>query len=211
MLKVIDEVGRLLYGKTRLGWEIAFGNKKEPVQVLEPSQMFNFKMQDKDGVLKLEWRGCQLIGSQFTVTVCWRPFGEGWQGTIEYDLNTQKLYVEEVRFPVVSMPFPKDIVHLLIGNEQGWVYSFKEDAPEGALLLQNYNSMLLTVAMTDDGENLYIDHRDEKHTMKMCNWEKAEGRLIYRGIEQMPCNSKTRRSYAVPYSSTVVNYQGTWY
>ncbi|MBQ7179135.1 MAG: hypothetical protein IJS08_17095 [Victivallales bacterium] len=211
MMKVIDEQGRLLYGKTRLSWEIAFGNKKDPVQILDPSQMFNFKMQDKDGVLKLEWKGCQLIGSQFTVTVCWKPYGEGWQGTIEYNLNTQKLYVEEVRFPVVSMPFPKDIVHLLVGNEQGWIYSFKEDAPDGKLLLQNYNSMFLTLAMTDDGNCLYIDHRDGKHTMKMFNWEKENGRLIYRGIEQMPCDSKTRKAFAVPYPSTVINYQGTWY
>ena len=77
MMKVIDEQGRLLYGKTRLGWEIAFGNKKDPVQILDPSQMFNFKMQDKDGVLKLEWKGCQLIGNQFTVIVCWKPYGDG--------------------------------------------------------------------------------------------------------------------------------------
>ena len=154
MLKVIDELGRLIYGKTRLGWEIAFGNKKDPVQVLDPSQMFNFKMQDKDDVLKLEWKGCQLIGSKFTVTVCWKRHGEGWQGKIEYSDNTKKLYVEELRFPVVSMPFPKDIVHLLVGNEQGWVYSFKDNAPDGRLLLQNYNSMLLTVAMTDDGNCL---------------------------------------------------------
>ncbi len=210
-MTITDKYGRLNYGPRKLGWAIALGDLKEPVTTIGPEQMKSFTCKKEKDTVNIVWKGCEAAGDDFTVSVTWEKFREGWQGSISYQGNSSKLFVEEIHFPVVDMPFPGKCAHLLVGNEQGWIYSFNDTAPDGKLLLANFIGMQLTVAMADDEECLYVDHRDTKGYLKKYGWFKQGKNLSYHGVQHQPCNYRTRRKGGQTYKSTVIAYRGTWY
>lgn len=195
-----------------VSWVLQVGDLHAPVTGLSAEMMQNVQiLQTGENSYTRIFSGCDLLGKDFTVQESWQLNADGrWAGKLEFSGNTGKLYIEEVHFPCITMPFPQDEVQILVGVSQGWVYTFKADHEDGVLASGAFGSLRMTAAF-DKNCGVYIDCRDEKNNLHDFLWSKKGDTLEYHSVHFLPCSPRYRKGNKIDFENSIVTFTGNWY
>ena len=195
-----------------VSWSLLVGDLHEPTVEITAAMMKKQQIvQTSENSYARICSGSDLLGKDFTVREDWQLAEDNrWAGTLEFYGNSSKLYVEEVHFPCITMPFPQDEVRLLVGVSQGWTYTFKRDHEDGTLINGAFGSLRLTSAFAN-GRGVYVDCRDEKNNLHNYLWSKKDGNLEYHSIHFLPCAPRYRKSNKLGFENSIVTFDGDWF
>ena len=197
----------------KVGWSLKVGDlHAEPVELtMEEMAKHEVWKTGKQTYVRLSF-GCGLLGKEFTVREEWRRDADGrWAGKLFFSGNRGKLYVEEVHFPRLAMPFPAEGVRVLVGVSQGWCYTFGADHEDGVLASGAFGSLRLTAAFAQGRRSVYVDCRDEKNNLHDYLWRKQGELLEYSSVHFLPCAPRHRRQGGVDFENSIVVFDGDWY
>jgi len=200
------------FAGSEFSWALEVGDLKNETVMLRPEMMKKMEeLSSSADVIERRFTGCELLGDDFTVTERYLRRRDGrWSGSISYENNHSKLYVETIRFPLYKTEIPEEGGKMMVGTAQGWLHNIDRNTADG-LQFQVYFTSLQLAAFLSNGKCLYTDCRDSRSYLKQYYWYKSGNTLEYHTINMMPCAPRNRKKGKLPYEVSIAMFDGDWF
>ena len=206
----MNEMNTLFPGMN-VTWNLVFGIPPEEPQTVTPADMEEMCFfTENDGTNIFQWRGCKLAGRNFKVECVWKRINERLTGRLSFSGNESGLYVETVKFPIVT--FPATNKHtILTPFNQGETYPVFDEKlinyPQG-----KFRSFLFC-ACYDETTGIYFDHRDALHYNKEFKFtaDREKSLLTYEPSHFVPLCEDNKSNWKLDFDSTICQYKGNWF
>lgn len=173
------------------------------------------RVQSSEGAMV--WTGHKLLGRDFEVRAGSRKIGEGTEWSFSYSGNISTKRVEEIHFPVWTVPHTERS-KILYPNYSGAVRApVWRDHKAGAVLASAgpcFMGFHCVAVYDEDGASHYLDQRGEAR-MHATRFEVANGAdgktCVLKSIYEMPLSDEASRAFALPYPCVTATYKGGWF
>jgi len=206
--------GRILWRNAEISWMLNFRKNESSLEELNASEMAEFRHKTKKNETVCKWRGHKTIGRNFEVTVVWKNEDGLLSGSIEWKGGNKDEVIEQVSFPVISIPMPKT-PSLYISRLQGILLHDIDSRtyyPDGYAETFSNFEMQYNALISPSG-SYYFDTRDTEFYIKTFDLRTLDNhsKFRYSAIHPLPLDGKSQRQYRVPYSLSTGFFKGGWF
>ena len=213
----VSGCGEVVWQTMTMGWGLLFKAVKSLPRRVEAKDMLHFSRRASADSLTLKWRGHAVLGSRFEVTVHWKHANGLLSGTIGWTGGSKEAVIEEIHFPVATMPMPEK-ASIFVAYEQGRLFETEKlpygrtDLRDGLLLDIASGSMQFT-ALTGRDFSYYFDARDVHFFRKAYEYHALDNRARarYTGKHPLPLDGRSNLRYTLPYRVSAGRFRGGWF
>ena len=190
-------------------WKLGLGDLKGELTWITPEDMrHHSERKEPDREISV-WTGHAVGGRDFQVKTVWRQAEPGrWEGTISWSGYEGKLFIEEIHFPIISVPCEPDSRFFFGGTETGLLF---DTGKLPLLTRQRYNSMLCSALLNRKHDSVYFDHRDVRHSAKYAFYEVKDSVFTFSCMHAPACGPAPAKEYELPYVNSVGFFHGGWF
>lgn len=193
-------------------WKLGLGNLRDPLEYVVPEDMRTCDISEKEGVITAVWTGHPECGDGFQVRAEFRKTSDSLtSGGFSFSCYAGKRFIEEIRFPVVKVPFSEDSKLYYAGYDLG--IRITTLPPPGQDREETFKSIPFLAVVRKEAPGFYVDHLDPANRLKgySCRITDGGNALLYSSVHPLGIGEAPCSEYRIPYEIRFGAFEGGWF